>query len=108
MKISVENFTKAIDKWVNNDLLSKGSPFQKGLTCFLYLQGKGKIQDMLSKLSILADSEGNFNYTDLQNNIVESFDLMGAEFAIPVIGYNFDRNDLNKIFEYCKEYLVND
>jgi hypothetical protein len=51
MKISVENFTKAIDKWVNNDLLSKGSPFQKGLTCFLYLQGKGKIQDMLSKLS---------------------------------------------------------
>ena len=32
MPISVENFTKAINKWINNDLLSKGSPFQKGLT----------------------------------------------------------------------------
>ena len=30
------------------------------------------------------------------------------DYNTPVIGYNFDRNDLNKIFEYCKEYLVNE
>ena len=47
-------------------------------------------------------------YINRNGFIVKSFDLMGAEFAIPVIGYNFDRNDLNKIFEYCKEYLVNE
>ena len=87
MKISVENFTKAIDKWVNNDLLSKGSPFQKGLTCFLYLQGKSKIQDMLSKLSILADSEGNFNYTDYRITLLNHLTLweLNLQFLLSVI-----------------------
>lgn len=108
MKISVDNFTKAIDKWVNNDLLNKGSPFQKGVTSFLYLQGKGKVQSMLSNLSILADENGYFLYTDLQNNLVKSFELMGNNFTVPIINYNFDRNDLNKIFEYCKELLENE
>jgi len=108
MKISVENFAKAIDKWVNNELLNKGSVFQRGVTSFLYLQGKSKIQDMLSNLSILADEQGNFNYTDLQNNLIKSFEIMGNQFTVSIINYNFDRNDLNKIFEYCKEYLTDD
>lgn len=108
MKISVENFIKAIDKWINNELLNKGSVFQRGITSFLYLQGKSKIQDMLSNLSILADEQGNFNYTDLQNNLIKSFEIMGNQFTVPIINYNFDRNDLNKIFEYCKEYLTDD
>ena len=108
MKISVENFIKAIDKWINNELLNKGSVFQRGITSFLYLQGKSKIQDMLSNLSILADEQGNFNYTDLQNNLIKSFEIMGNQCTVPIINYNFDRNDLNKIFEYCKEYLTDD
>ena len=101
MKISVENFTKAIDKWVNNDLLSKGSPFQKGLTCFLYLQGKSKIQDMLSKLSILADSEGDFNYADLETNLKKSFEKMGNQYKVPMLSY-VDTQDLNEILQIAR------
>ena len=102
MQISTDNMIKSIEQWVQNDLASKGSPLQKGFTTFVFLQGKSKLEQMLSGLKALGDEQGMFELDDLHTNLKASLQAMGGVYSIPLIGYNFDQQDLNKIFEYAR------
>lgn len=74
MKISVDNFIESVDEWVEQKLLTKGTPIQQGIASFIYFQGKDKLKSYLSALSFLADENGDFNYADLETNLKKSFE----------------------------------
>jgi hypothetical protein len=61
MKISVDNFIESVDEWVEQKLLTKGTPIQQGIASFIYFQGKDKLKSYLSALSFLADENGDFD-----------------------------------------------
>lgn len=102
MKVSTENITKAIEQWAQTDLVSKGNALQKGFTTFVLLQGKPKIEQMLSNLKLLADDQGLFEVDTLHDNLVQSLKVMGGIYTIPLINYNFDQQDLEKVFNYIR------
>ncbi len=103
MQITTDNFITAIEKWAENDLVSHGSIIQKGFTTFLVLQGKTKLRQMMSQLQILADDKGMFDLDDLHTNLSAALDAMNGIFTIPLINYNFDKQDLEQVFTYAKE-----
>ena len=102
MQITTSNLIAAIETWANKDLLARGSLLQKGLVTFLLLQGKTKIETFLAQIDFLSDN-GNFNLDTLHKNLQASLDAMNGVFTIPLINYNFDKQDLDKVFEYAKE-----
>lgn len=103
MQISTDNFITAIEKWAENDLISHGSVLQKGFTTFLVLQSKTKLKQMISQLKFLADDNGMFEVEDLHTNLSSALDAMNGIFTIPLINYNFDKQDLEQVFNYAKE-----
>lgn len=100
MQVTSNDLFIALDKWITNDLLTKGSPLQKGITTFLVLQGKNKLKEMIEPLAFLADKEGKFIKEDLHTNMKEALKQMGNSYNIPIINYTFDQADLDKIFSY--------
>ena len=56
MQITIEQFTQAVEKWIDNDLANKGSVWQKGLLVFLVNQGRPKLEQILNSMQIVADS----------------------------------------------------
>ena len=102
MQITTANLITAIETWANKDLLARGSLLQKGLVTFLLLQGKVKIETFLAQIDFLSDN-GNFDLDILHKNLQASLDAMNGVFTIPLINYNFDKQDLDKVFEYAKE-----
>lgn len=103
MQITTDNFITAIEKWAENDLIKHGSTLQKGFTTFLVLQGKTKLRQIMSQLQILANDKGMFNLDDLHTNLSLTLDTMNGIFTIPLINYNFDKQDLEQVFIYAKE-----
>ncbi len=85
MKISVDNFIESVDEWVEQKLLTKGTPIQQGIASFIYFQGKDKLKSYLSALSFLADENGDFNYADLEANLKKSFEKMGNQYKVPML-----------------------
>lgn len=102
MQITTANLITAIETWANKDLLAHGSLLQKGLVTFLLLQGKTKIEAFLAQIDFLSN-KGNFDLDTLHKNSQASLDAMNGVFTIPLINYNFDKQDLDKVFVYAKE-----
>ena len=102
MQITTANLITAMETWANKDLLARGSLLQKGLVTFLLLQGKTKIETFLAQIGFLSDN-GNFDLDTLHKNLQASLDAMNGVFTIPLINYNFDKQDLDKVFDYAKE-----
>ncbi len=102
MKISVDNFIESVDEWVEQKLLTKGTPIQQGIASFIYFQGKDKLKSYLSALSFLADENGDFNYADLEANLKKSFEKMGNQYKVPMLSYVFDTQDLNEILQIAR------
>lgn len=103
MQITTEQFTQAVEKWIDNDLANKGSIWQKGLLVFIVNQGKTKLESMLGSLQLLADEQGRFEVSSLHKNMKLALDKMGSKVTIPLINYTFDEVDLSKIFNYIEE-----
>lgn len=102
MQITTANLITATETWANKDLLARGSLLQKGLVTFLLLQGKAKIETFLAQIDFLSDN-GSFELDTLHKNLQASLNAMNGVFTIPLISYNFDKQDLDKVFEYAKE-----
>lgn len=101
MKIKTIQFQNAVMKWLENDVLSKGTPIQQAMLTFVLLQGKNKINSMLGNLSVLSDND-NFELELLQQNMNRALSKCGNKFTIPYLNYNFDNQDLNTIFNYIR------
>ena len=52
MQITTEQFTQAVEKWIDTDLANKGSIWQKGLLVFLVNQGRPKLEQLLNSMQI--------------------------------------------------------
>ena len=102
MQITTEQFTQAVEKWIDNDLANKGSVWQKGLLVFLVNQGRPKLEQLLNSMQIVADSQGKFDVDNLHKNMKLALNKMGDRATIPLINYTFDEVDLDKIFGYLE------
>lgn len=104
MKVSTENILNAIQQWIENDVLSKGNPWQKAGTTFLYLQSKEKISSIIRQnISMLADEQGLFDVDTLKANLNTALNKAGNVLNVPLINYRIDTKDLNTIFTYLQE-----
>ena len=56
MIITTECLLNAFYDWASNDLMSKSSPFQKGVLTFVLLQGKPSISKMFDNLNFLSEN----------------------------------------------------
>lgn len=102
MQITTEQFTQAVEKWIDNDLANKGSVWQKGLLVFLVNQGRPKLEQLLNSMQIVADNQGKFDVDNLHKNMKLALNKMGDRAIIPLINYTFDEVDLDKIFGYLE------
>lgn len=102
MQITTEQFTQAVERWIDNDLANKGSVWQKGLLVFLVNQGRPKLEQLLNSMQIVADSQGKFDVDNLHKNMKLALNKMGDKATIPLINYTFDEVDLDKIFNYIR------
>ena len=102
MIIKSNEIEKAIVSFVENDLMNKGNALQQGILTFVLLQGKNKINNMLSFITYFADEKGEFNLEELHQNLSKALSKMGGKYTIPLINYNLDNDDLNTIFEYIR------
>ena len=101
MKITVQQFSDAVIKWIETDLVNKGNPFQQGVLTFIMLQGKTKLTEMLNSLSYLSDN-GSLDLELLHQNMARALNKMGGKLTIPFINYNLDNSDLNSIFTIAR------
>ena len=102
MNITTEDIARGITTWIEKDLLDKGNTLQKGITVFIYLQSKPRIQGMVDNLKFFAD-DGVLDSTELKNNIISALEHIGGYYTIPLIEYNLDKQDINRIFNYIED-----
>lgn len=105
MKISSSDFAKSVEQWAEQELCNKGSVFQQGVSTFLVLQFKPKIEHALDSFKFLAGDDGLFELEILQENIGKALEKMGGTYTIPMINYVFDSADLDVIFKFAKEHI---
>lgn len=58
--------------------MNKGNAFQQGILTFVLLQGKDKINNMLSFITYFADDKGEFNFEELHQNLSKALSKMGV------------------------------
>lgn len=100
MQITLEQFLAAAEKWVQQDLVSKGTPMQKAFATFAFLQMKPRISQAANSLKVFADEHGNFESEELHKNMAAALDSAGGAVTIPLLNYTFDKADLTAVFNY--------
>lgn len=101
MNVTTQQISIAIARWFETDVLPKGSLFQQGISTFIFLQAKPRLDNLINGLNMLSDN-GNFDVDELCGNLNKSLDKMGGSFTLPFIDYKFDKEDLDKIIMYLR------
>lgn len=101
MNITTKDISKGISTWAEHDLLNKGSLFQQGISTFIYLQAKPRLESLISGLNMLSD-DGVFDYDELHKNVLQALQKMGGSYTIPVLDYTIDNADIEAIFSYMR------
>lgn len=101
MQVTTQNISNALIKWFERDVLPKGDLFQQGISTFIFLQSKPRINKLINGLNMLSD-DGKFDVDELGNNLRQALEKMGGAFTLPIIGYTLDKDDLNKIIEHLR------
>lgn len=96
MQVTTELLTKAITTWINNDLLPRSSLVQQGIITFCLLQGKKKLEHLVSLLTSL---DPEIEEDIFFRNLDLSLEKMGGYYEIPFINYRLDKQDIHKIKE---------
>ena len=104
MQVTIEDITNALMKWGENDLANKGSMFNQALVYFVLLQGKDKVKQLIKPLDMLSDN-GTFDVDQLHTNLVKTLEKFGGTFHVNYLNYNFDEEDLERIFGYLRGEL---
>lgn len=107
MFITGENLGKAIATFIDNELLTKASGFQKVLTAMVGItiakQGETVVtqyKDILTMLGIVNEEE--FIDLDIARKlVVEAFNKTGK---ITAFGIIFSEDDVNTLYEIAKRY----
>lgn len=100
MKFTTEQLTEAISTWINTDLIPRSSLVQQGVITFCLLQGKKKLESMLS---IFTELDPDSDVEEFFKNLCISLDKMGGYYEIPIINYRLDKQDLLKIKDILNE-----
>lgn len=101
MRVTTKDISTGIVKWIEQDMIPKGTLFQQGVVTFLLLQGKPRLDSMLSSLALLSDN-GEFDLDELDINLHEALAKMGGKYTLPIINYTIDSDDLDLIVQHIK------
>lgn len=102
MQVTTDELANALLKWAEGDLAKKGNVLNQAIVIFLILQGGNKVKDMLAPLNFLADSDGKFDKDTLYTNLKTTLEKIGGNLHIKQLNYDFDNEDLDKVFEYLE------
>lgn len=101
MNVTTQQISNAISKWFEADVLPKGNMFQQGISLFIFLQAKPRLDNLISGLNMLSDN-GQFDIDEIGGNLGKALEKMGGSFTLPFIDYKFDKDDLDKIIVYLR------
>lgn len=89
--------------FVNEVILPKSTNWQIAFITFFLLQMNSRLEEQIvSKAKIFADENGNIDLSAAQTNAREALKKAGGKINIPDINWDFDEDDLNKVFEIAK------
>lgn len=101
MEVTTQDISRALIRWAERDLLAKGNPFQQGISTFVFLQAKPRLDELISGLNMLT-TNGKFDFDELTGNMRQALQKMGGSYTLPVIGYTIDGEDLNNFFNFLR------
>lgn len=92
MKLKVDELLPLINKWVTAVIMPKSDGLQKGFIKFFLLQRGSEIPEFFKHF---ADKEGTID-TD---NLKVALEAAGGKITLPLINWDFDQADLDKLVE---------
>lgn len=101
MQVTSQHISNALSRWFERDVMPKGDLFQQGISLFVFLQAKPRLNKMIDSLAILSDG-GKFDVDELIENLRMALEKMGGAYTLPIIGYKADADDLERIAEYLR------
>lgn len=104
MKLHVSNLKPTVVAWIDEVLIPKSSGTQTFLITLYMLQNQSKVDEMLEPMKVFADADGNFDLDYTKANANVALEKAGGVMTLPYINYNFDKDDLDKVFEIAKRY----
>lgn len=104
MKVHVSNVKPIVVAWIDEVLMPKSNAKQKFGICFYMLQNQNSIDEMLNPVKAFADKDGYFDLDTTKANANVALEKAGGVITLDVLNYNFDKDDLEKLFEIAKRF----
>lgn len=101
MKINFSDLPAIVSAWADRVLIPKSSPVQIMMIVFAIGQFKNRL---IACASYAADEAGMIDLEEARTNALTALEKAGGKITIPVLNYNFDRDDLNSVFETAKGF----
>ena len=105
MIVTVDNIVNGITKFIETDLFDKANGYQKFLVALLSARVNGKLKDVIMPLAAMfTNSNNEIELSELSQSLNQALNKVGNNLNIPLLNYNFDSQDLNKIISYIRTY----
>ena len=105
MIVTVDNIVNGITKFIETDLFDKASGYQKFLVALLSARVNGKLKDVIMPFAAMfTNSNNEIELSELTQSLNQALNKVGNNLNIPLLNYNFDSQDLNKIINYIRTY----
>lgn len=101
MRVTANQLKNGFVQFIDNVIMPRSDSYQKfGITFFL-LANQKKIDDIIQNLGIL-DEKGEFDLDEIFDYASQALEKAGGSLNIPKINWNFDKDDLTKIYNILK------
>lgn len=104
MKIHISKLKPVILDWLDEVVMPKSVGLQKFILVFSTLQMKNQIDEYLNKAAIFADKDGYLDLEFTKENASTALEKAGGYITLPYINWNFDKDDLDKLFSLAQRY----
>lgn len=99
MKLHKTKAKQVLVKFVDATILPQTPPFGKFLLTLSLLS----LND-IPYLDFFCDQNGDIDLAKLKPNAEQALSAAGGSFLVPVLNWNFDKDDLNQIFSIAQEF----
>lgn len=99
MKLHKTKAKQVLAKFVDTVILPQTPPFGKFLLTLSLLS-----LNNIPYLDFFCDQNGDIDLAKLKPNAEQALAAAGGSFLVPVLNWNFDQDDLNKIFSIAQEF----
>lgn len=106
MKIHINSLKPLAIQWIDAEVMPKSSSLQKFLLTFAILQMDNQIDQYIQKAVLFADKEGYIDLDKAKENTSIALEKAGGIINIPFLDWNFDKEDLDKVFALAEKQFA--